>query len=126
LIAEVKPMGIVEFAAYVIVGKTAGKYIYVWRKEKRERIEQIAVASEHNDEKTSDYRRQRLELRYPQYFVPAPDARYFHEAAEQLKPIPLTGKERLKDWGLRLGGLTLGLIVAGIIWLVVQLIKSLF
>jgi hypothetical protein len=109
-------MGIVEFAAYVIVGKTAGEYIYVWRKERRKRIEQIAVTSEHDDEKTSDYRRQRLELRYPQHFVPAPDARYFREAVEQVKPTP---KERLRDWGPALAGVA----AAYVIWFIVQLFK---
>jgi len=103
---------VIEFAAWIIVGKTAGELLLQERKSRRERVEREAVNAEYNDytdDRTlSELQRERarerhterqrkLLVRYPQYLIPGPDWRYFRQAEEEEKAAKGSFNQRLKE-----------------------------
>lgn len=106
-------MDVVQFAAYVIIGTTAGRYLWRFLEDKNIRTEQIAVKAEYEDDRTSEKRKQLLLLRYPQYLVSSPGFQYSRIAHETVRA----------DWGEKrttIGRYFLGLLLALCLWVPVM------
>ena len=72
---------ILEFAASIIILKTAYQYVELFCK----RTEKKAATFEYNDYRTSPERKILLVQRYPDLLVPSPDHRFFAMAREDNK-----------------------------------------
>jgi hypothetical protein len=95
-------LNVVDVAAWIIVGKTAGEFFLHWQKNQHEKLEKAAVVAEYDASVDAEYsvdetlargeremqlrrhrdRQQRLLMRYPQHLIPAPQFRYFKAARE--------------------------------------------
>jgi hypothetical protein len=100
----------VEFAAWIIFGKTADQLLFQWRNDRRQRLEKAAVTAEYDEAVIAEYevdealparervrqcerkreRQRQLLMRYPQHLIASPAWRYFKEAKRcGLKPAAM-------------------------------------
>ena len=91
-------VGVVDLAAWIIIGAAAGRSAVSWQKERKQRLEQLAVVSEYEDDRTSEDRKRLLTLRFPQYLVRNPDPRYFQQAQEQVKADRVWARKERRAW----------------------------
>jgi hypothetical protein len=93
---------VVEFAAWIIIGKATGQLLHQWRNDRRQGLEKAAVTAEHDEAVMAEYevdealperdcerqrerkreRQHRLLMRYPQHLIASPVWRYFKEAKD--------------------------------------------
>lgn len=89
----------VELAAWIIIAKAVSQIVFGRMKERHQELEKDAVEAEYSSTQ-SEERRRRLEVRYPQYLISAPDFRYFKDAQETLDRLRPLGSFRRKvsEW----------------------------
>jgi hypothetical protein len=115
---------VVEIAALIIIFGFTGKLLKTIIEAERTKQEKEAVVAEFDDDKTSDKRRQRLLMRYPQHLIESPDWRYFKQTKEADRAGRSTLKEWIQEWSMTAGCLGYVAFFGFLAWLVYAVVTG--